>query len=193
VEANLMTTLTNAQRLSAVDPTTATGKTKDLLTAVHAALGLTPNMMRTMANSPVVLEGYLNFSAALGKGALRPALREQIALAVAEANECDYCLSAHSALGKMAGLKDDQIAESREAASADPRTDAALKFAAAVVAARGAVTDAQFAKVREAGFTEGEVAEILAHVALNVFTNYFNKAARTLVDFPKVEAARKAA
>ena len=188
-----MTTLTNSQRLSAVDPTTATGKTKDLLTAVHAALGLTPNMMRTMANSPVVLEGYLNFSAALGKGALSPALREQPALAVAEANECDYCLSAHSALGQMAGLKSDQIAESRGTASTDPKTDAALKFAVSVVAAKGAGSDAQYAKVREGGFTGGEGDEILAPVDLNVFTNYFNKAARTVVDFPKVEAARKAA
>lgn len=188
-----MTSLTNSQRLCAVDPATATGKTKDLLGAVHSALGRTPNMMRTMANSPAVLEGYLNLNAALGKGALRPALREQIALAVAEANACDYCLSAHRVFGQMAGLTSDQIADSRHAASADPKADAALKFAVAVVATKGAVTDAHFATVREAGLTEEEIAEILAHVALNVFTNYFNKAARTVVDFPMVEAGRKAA
>jgi uncharacterized peroxidase-related enzyme len=176
-----------------VNPDTATGKAKDLLKGVKAKLGLTPNMMRTMANSPAVLEGYLNLSGALGGGALPAGLREQIALAVAETNGCDYCLSAHSALGQMAGLKADQISASREAASVDPRADAALKFAVAVVESRGAVTDAQFAKVREAGFNEGEVAEILAHVALNVFTNYFNKAALTVVDFPRVESARKAA
>ena len=187
-----MTSNPTSPRLTAIDPATATGKAKDLLTAVHATLGITPNMMRTMANSPAVLDGYLSFGAALNKGALRPGLREQIALAVAEANACDYCLSAHSALGQMAGLKADQISAGRDAESTDPKADAALKFAVAVVAAKGAVTDAQFAKVRAAGFTEGEVAEILAHVAINVFTNYFNKAALTVVDFPKVEA-RKAA
>lgn len=188
-----MTNSSNSPRLGAVNPETATGKAKDLLNGVKAKLGLTPNMMRTMANSPAVLEGYLHFSGALSGGALPAGLREQIALAVAEANGCDYCLSAHSALGQMAGLKADQISASRQAVSVDPRVDAALKFAVAVVASRGAVSDEQFAKVRAAGFTEGEVAEVLAHVALNVFTNYFNKAALTVVDFPKVESARKAA
>lgn len=187
-----MTSLNNVPRLTAVDPATATGKAKDLLAAVQASLGLTPNMMRTMANSPAVLDGYLAFGAALGKGALRPGLREQIALAVAEANSCDYCLSAHSALGQMAGLKADQISSSRAAVSADPKTDAALKFAVAVVAAKGTLTESQFNEVRDAGFTDGEVAEILAHVAINVFTNYFNKAALTVIDFPKVEARQAA-
>jgi alkylhydroperoxidase family enzyme len=92
----------------------------------------------------------------------------------------------------MAGLKADQIAASRQAASVDPRADATLKFAVAVVADRGAVSDEQFAKVRAAGLTEGEVAEILAHVALNVFTNYLNEAALTVVDFPRVDSAGKA-
>lgn len=146
-----------------------------------------------MANSAAVLDGYLAFSGALGHGALPAALREQIALAVAEANSCDYCLSAHSALGQMAGLKADQIRGSRQASSDDPKIDAALKFAVAVVLSKGALTDAQFARVIDAGFSEGEVAEILAHVALNVFTNYFNKAALTVVDFPKVESVAKAA
>ncbi len=91
-------------RLNAVDPARATGKAKDFLDAVKAKLGLTPNMMRTMAGSPAVLEGYLSFGTALGGGSLPPGLREQIALAVAEANRCDYCLSAHTALGRLAGL-----------------------------------------------------------------------------------------
>ena len=92
----------------------------------------------------------------------------------------------------MAGLKADQISSSRAAVSADPKTDAALKFAVAVVAAKGTLTESQFNAVRDAGFTDGEVAEILAHVAINVFTNYFNKAALTVVDFPKVEARQAA-
>lgn len=184
---------THSPRLTAVNPDQTTGKAKDLLSAVKAKLGMAPNMMRTMANSPAVLEGYLNFNAALGGGFLAPSLREQIAIAVAEANGCDYCLSAHHTLGKMAGLKPEQLSQSRDAIASDPKADAALKFAVAVVASRGAVNDAQFAKVREAGFSEGEVAEILAHVAINVFTNYFNKAALTVVDFEKVEARRRAA
>jgi uncharacterized peroxidase-related enzyme len=179
--------------LTAVNPDQTTGKAKDLLSAVKAKLGMAPNMMRTMANSPAVLEGYLNFNAALGGGELPTGLREQIALAVAEANSCEYCLSAHTALGKMAGLKPEQVSQSRDAAASDPKADAALKFAVSVVNSRGAVTDAEFSKVRAAGFSEGEVAEILAHVAINVFTNYFNKAALTVVDFPKVEARRQAA
>jgi uncharacterized peroxidase-related enzyme len=180
-------------RLNAIDPALATGKAKELLDAVKAKLGLTPNMMRTMAGSPAVLEGYLSFGAALGGGSLPARLREQIALAVAEANGCDYCLSAHSALGRLAGLKDDEIARSREAASSDPRAQAALAFAAAVVAGRGTVDDEAFAEIRRAGFTDGEIAEILANVAINVFTNYFNKAAETAIDFPRVEAMRKTA
>lgn len=180
-------------RLNAVDPARATGKAKDLLDAVKAKLGLTPNMMRTMASSPAVLEGYLGFGAALGGGSLPARLREQIALAVAEANGCDYCLAAHSALGRMVGLKDEEIAKSREGISTDPQADAALKFAAAVVAGKGNVSDEEFAQVRGAGFTDGEIAEILASVAINVFTNYFNKTAGTAIDFPRVEAARKSA
>lgn len=187
-----MTSKMNAPRLTAVDPETATGKTQTLLTSVKAALGLTPNMMRTMANSPAVLEGYLQFNAALGKGALRAGLREEIALAVAEANSCDYCLSAHSTLGQLAGLNENQIEASREAKSSDPKEDAALKFAVAVVKSRGSVSDAEFARVRAAGFGDGEIAEILAHVAINVFTNYFNKTALTVVDFPRVEAKKAA-
>ncbi len=188
-----MNPLTSSPRLPAVDPATATGKAKELLNAVHQSLGITPNMMRTMANSPAVLDGYLSLSAALAKGSLRPGLREQIALAVAEANACDYCLSAHSTLGRMAGLGPDQISASRQAASTDPKAAAALRFATEVVAVRGAVTNTQFEAVRSAGFNDGEIAEILVHVALNVFTNYFNKAALTVIDFPNVPSARQAA
>ena len=180
-------------RLSAVDPARATGKAKDLLDAVKAKLGLTPNMMRTMVGSPAVLEGYLSFGTAVAGGLLPAPLREQIALAVAEANGCDYCLSAHTALGRLAGLKDEEIAKSREGASADPRAEAALRFAVAVVAGKGEVSDAESARVRGTGFTDGQIAEILGHVAVNVFTNYFNKAAETVIDFPRVEAARKTA
>lgn len=174
-------------RLAALDPTEATGKVKDLLDGVQATLGVTPNLMRTMANSPAALEAYLGFNTALARGRLGAKLREQIALAVAEANGCEYCLSAHSAIGKKVGLLEGDLLTSRQWMSPDPKVDAALKFAQAIVSRRGQVTDEDLRRVRNAGYGDAEIAEIIAHVALNVFTNYFNLVAETTVDFPRVE------
>jgi len=179
-------------RLTALDPAQATGKAKELLDGVQASLGLTPNLMRTMAQSPAVLEGYLSLSGALGHGTLPAKVREQISLAVGEANHCQYCVSAHTAIGKMVGLNADDILSSRNAQGSDPKATAALTFAHLLVQNRGEATDAEISAVRAAGYTEGEVAEIVANVALNLFTNYFNHVARTEVDFPKVELLAKA-
>jgi uncharacterized peroxidase-related enzyme len=173
-------------RLNPVDKGTATGKTKDLLDQVEKKLGFVPNMLRTMAVSPAVLEGYLGLSGALAGGALSPKLREQIALAVAEANGCQYCVSAHTAIGKRLGVTSAELEASRDGASSDPKLEAALGFARALIERRGDVTDADIAKVREAGWSDAEVSEIVAHVALNVFTNYFNMTANTEIDFPKI-------
>jgi uncharacterized peroxidase-related enzyme len=158
--------------------------------AIEQHLGVVPNMMRTMAQSPRALEGYLALSGALSRGLLPAALQEQIALAVAEANACNYCLSAHSALGRRAGLSDDELVSSREGQAADPKANAALRFAVAVLERRGGVGDQEFARVRDAGFSDGEIAEIITHVALNVLTNYFNRAADTEIDFPLVTAGQ---
>jgi uncharacterized peroxidase-related enzyme len=158
--------------------------------AIEKQLGVVPNMMRTMAQSPRVLEGYLALSGALRRGLLPATLQEQIALAVAEANACNYCLSAHTALGRRAGLSDEQLAASREGRAADATAEAALQFALAVLRHRGGVSDEELAHVRAAGFSDGEIAEIIAHVALNVLTNYFNRAADTEIDFPMVAAAQ---
>ena len=158
--------------------------------AIQKQLGVVPNMMRTMAQSPRVLEGYLALSGALSRGLLPATLQEQIALAVAEANACNYCLSAHTALGRRAGLSDDQLAASREGRAADTQVHAALQFALAVLQRRGDVSDEELAHVRAAGVSDAEIAEIIAHVALNVFTNYFNRAADTEIDFPRVAAAQ---
>lgn len=173
-------------RLTAIDPTTATGKAKELLDGVKAKIGMVPNLMRTYANSPAALEAYLNFSGALGNGLLPAKLREQIALAVADANACEYCLSAHTALGKMVGLQENEIAASRQAHSSDAKIEAALQFAHQLVVKRGEVSDSEVQAVRDAGYSDGEITEIVAHVALNIFTNYFNHVAQTVVDFPKV-------
>jgi len=172
------------QRLPAINPTGATGRAKSLLDAVQAKLGVTPNMASTMANSPAVLDAYLGFSGGLAKGELSTQLREQIALVVAETNACEYCLAAHSALGKSVGLAQTAILESRRGEDDDPRTAAALSFSVRVVRERGRVTDEDVAALRHAGYGDGEIAEIVANVALNVFTNYFNHVAGTEVDFP---------
>lgn len=175
-------------RLNAIDPTHATGKAKTLLEGVQKALGITPNLMRTFANAPAALEGYLAFNGALSGGVLKSKLREQLAITVAEANGCDYCLSAHTAIGNGVGLSPDELERARSGDSIDRRTEAALQFAEQVLEARGAVSDDELAAVRAAGYSDGEVAEIVGHVALNVFTNYFNRLAQTEVDFPRVAA-----
>ncbi len=175
------------QRLQAIDPETATGPAKQLLDGVQKKLGFTPNIMRTMANSPAVLQGYLNFSNALGKGSLSPKLREQIALVVAQDNQCEYCLAAHSAIGRTVGLSEEAIRDSRRGESPDGKEAAILEFASTLVVNRGWVTDEEIAKLHKAGVTEGETAEIIANVGLTLFTNYFNHVAQTEIDFPVVE------
>jgi uncharacterized peroxidase-related enzyme len=179
-------------RLPAIQTETATGKAKELLEAVQAKLKITPNMTRVMANSPAVLQGYLSFSGALAAGALDPKLREQIALEVGEQNSCQYCVSAHTAIGKMTGLSDSEIEAARDARSALPKNTAALAFARQIVAKQGRPSDADLEAVRRAGFNDGEIAEIIAHVALNVFTNYFNNSAQVEVDFPKIALRQSA-
>jgi len=173
-------------RLNTVEPSTASGKAKGLLDAVKAQLGIVPNMTRVMVNSPAVLEAYLNFNGALASGLLDAKLREQIALVTAQQNHCDYCLSAHTAIGKMVGLTAEQISVSRKGHAASEKVTAALTFAKRILDTKGQVTEQDLASVREAGYLDGEIAEIIAHVALNVFTNYFNIATEVDIDFPKV-------
>lgn len=174
-------------RIQPVKHEEATGKVKELLDAVNAKLGVTPNMMKTMAQSPAVLEAYLNFNGALGGGKLDARLREQIALISAEINNCGYCASAHTAIGKMVGLSGEAILAARRGRSPEPRIDAALRFARTVIINRGQVSEADVKAVKDSGFSDGEVGEIVANVALNIFTNYFNEIAETEIDFPKVE------
>ncbi len=171
-------------RLPTIQPDAATGRPKELLDAVKHKLGFVPNMTRAMANSPATLDGYLQLSGALAKGTLPAKVREQLSLTVAEANGCDYCLAAHSAGGKAVGLTADQVRDARQATAVDTKTAALLGFARKVLDARGRVADADLAAVRAAGWDDGAVAEVVAHVALNAFTNYFNNLAGTDLDFP---------
>lgn len=169
-------------RIPLIDPATATGRAGDLLAAVKAKMGAVPNLTRVMAHAPAVLDGYLGLSGALAGGVLPAAVREQLALGVGEANGCDYCVSAHSYLGKKAGLSADAVRDARRGTG-----DPLLAFARAVLDSRGQVTDADLAAVRAAGYGDAEIAEAVAHVALNVLTNFLNNVARTPIDFPKAE------
>jgi uncharacterized peroxidase-related enzyme len=175
-------------RINPVKQENANPKALEILTAVHKALGIVPNMVATMAQSPAVASAYVGFSHALSQGSLSAKSRERLALVVAEKNSCDYCLAAHTFLGGKAGLSEDDVLNARRGTSDEPRVAAALAFATRLVDQRGQVTDADVAAVRQAGFSEGEIAEIIANVALNIFTNYFNIAAGTEIDFPRAPA-----
>ncbi len=168
---------------------TSPAAAQPLLQAVKKQLGVVPNLFRLVGNSPAALEGYLGLNGALAKGALEAPTRERIALAVAEVNGCDYCLSAHSYLGKnLAKLTDAEIAANRNGGSSDSKADAAVRFAVKLVNARGHVSDADIKAVKDAGYTDGQVIEIVLHVALNTLTNYVNEVAKTEIDFPVVKA-----
>jgi uncharacterized peroxidase-related enzyme len=173
------------QRINAIDPQAATGTAKTLLDGVHRKLGFVPNLMRTLAVSPATLDAYLSFGDRLGHGILSPKLREQLAVTVAYSNSCQYCLAAHTAIGGMLGLTPSQLEAAYTADSTDPQIAAALHFAQQLVQNQGHASDEEVAKVRQAGYGDAEIAEIVGHVALNVFTNYFNTVAQTDVDFPK--------
>lgn len=171
----------------------APAASRPLLEAVKKQLGVAPNLFRLVANSPAALEGYVGLLGALGKGTLPAATHERIALGVAEFNGCDYCLSAHTYLGKnVAKLDEAEMAANRDARSGDAKADAALRFARTVLQKRGHVSDADVQHVKSAGYTDADIVEIVQHVALNVWTNYVNSVAQTAIDFPVVTARRAA-
>lgn len=181
----------NRIHIPAADQTPAASR--PLLDAVNKQLGVVPNLMKVLGNSPAALGGYLSLSAALGKGTLGAKTGERIALAIAEINGCGYCLAAHTYLGKnVAKLDDAEIAANRNGTSSDAKADAAIRFAANVAQARGHVSDADVQTVKSAGYSDAEVMEIVAHVALNTLTNYVNEVAQTQIDFPAVDLRRAA-
>ncbi|MDI1263137.1 MAG: carboxymuconolactone decarboxylase family protein [bacterium] len=168
---------------------TSPAASQPLLQAVKKQIGSVPNLFRVVGNSPAALEGYLSLSGALAKGTLAAPTRERIALAVAEINGCDYCLSAHAYFGKnLAKLSDAEIAANRDGHSTDAKADAAVGFAARLVNARGHVSDADIKAVKDAGYDDAQVIEIVLHVALNTLTNYVNEVAKTAIDFPAISA-----
>lgn len=180
-------------RINPIIHAESTGKAKELLDGVNKKFGFVPNMLATMANAPAVLQAYLNFSDALAHGTLSAKVREQIAIAVAEANTCDYCASAHRAIGKMVGLPDSELDAGRKGASQDARVDTILKLAQRVVLSKGRLTNDEVAKARAAGLTDAELEEIVANVVLNILTNYLNHLMDPQIDFPQVVRTGEAA
>ena len=171
-------------RLNAVNPDSAEGKAKELMDDVKQKMGMVPNIFRIMANAPAVLQAYLGFSGALKEGVLPAELREQIALAVSELNSCEYCLAAHTAIGKMVGLSDEEIINSRRGIASDAKAEAAITFSRQAVEKRGWMSDEDVSALRNAGYGDAEIVEIVANIAVNLFTNTFNHVAGTDVDFP---------
>ena len=175
--------------LPLIQPEDASGETADLLAATQQALGITPNLVKALANSPAVLRAYLGFSGALRGGSLPAAVHEQLGLLVAQEAGCDYCLSAHTYIGtKLAGLSQPEAAQAREGRSGQRLAAVALGFAAALLRGQGHVTDAELCAARD-GLSDSQLAEVAAHVALGIFTSYFANAARVPVDWPLVRHA----
>ena len=174
-------------RIRPIDPEKAGRSVQRMLDDVQNEWGTIPNVFRTLAVSPATLAGYLGLSKSLSGGSLSAELRELIAVTVAEANWCDYSLAAHCAVGGTIGLSQEAIKDARRGTSPDRKLDAALRFVRHVVEKRGWVDDADVARIKEAGYRDQEIVEILAHVAMSVLTNYVNHVAKTEIDFPRVE------
>ena len=179
-------------RVAVIDPKTATGEAGQLLAAVQSGLGMVPNFIRVLANSPAALSAFLGLHGIAGAGFLDPLTRERIALAVAEQNACQYCVSAHTAIGRKAGLDTEEMLANRKGRSSDAKADAALAFTRALVEHTGQVSTAEFEAVRAAGHSDGEIVEIITHVAMNIFTNLLGKATQVEIDFPRIDLAKAA-
>ena len=164
-------------------------KSQELLTAVKKKLGKTPNIFTTMAHSSATLGFYLSASESIASSKLNAALREQIALTVAGLNSCDYCASAHTFIGKMHKIAENELAQNLKGESQDAKVQAALDFVTKIVQERGHVSDADLKAVRNAGYDDSEIVDIIAVTSINIFTNYFNHIAGTEVDFPLVKAS----
>jgi uncharacterized peroxidase-related enzyme len=173
-------------RIPAVDPATASGEDKTLLDAVQAKLGMTPNFLRVLANSPAALRAFLGLHGIAEQGSLDPRTHERIALALAEQNGCEYCLSAHPAIGRRIGLTGAEMEANRRGTSHNARAAAAVAFARALVEHKGEVTNAEIEAVRQAGYDDAAIVEIIVHVGMNLLTNILGKASRVEIDFPKV-------
>ena len=173
-------------RILTIENEIANPEQKELLEAIQSQLGGVPNFLRIFANSPTALRAFLGFYGVANEGSLDLKTRERIALALAQQNSCEYCVSAHTAFGKKAGLTSDEIAMNREGSSQDAKAAIAVKLAKSLAEHTGDVTTAELLEARNAGFTDADIVEIISHVGLNILTNMIGKASQVDIDFPKV-------
>lgn len=173
-------------RINTLTIETAPAASKPLLEGVNKKMGKVPNLFATLAHSPAALQTYFNLKDALAKGSLGDKIGESIALAIATKASCDYCANAHYTIGGMVGLGEDERAKNLQGKSGDPKTQAAIDLALAIIEKRGFVDDSDLSSFKSAGFTDSDVLEILSIVTLNTFTNYANHIAQTVGDFPKI-------
>ena len=169
-------------RINLVTNESANAEQKALLDAIQSQLGMVPNFLKVFANSPDALKAFLGLHGIANAGSLDPQTRERIALALAQQNSCEYCLSAHSAIGRNA-----EIAANRAGTSQDAKAAVAVKFARSLVEHTGEVTTAELLEMRNAGYSEADIVEVITHVGMNILTNILGKAGRVDIDFPKVE------
>ena len=174
-------------RIKIVTNEAANSEQKALFDAIQGKLGMVPNFLRILGNSPVALNAFLGLYGVAGAGSLDPLTRERIALAVAEQNACQYCVSAHTAIGANAGLSGAEMQANRAGTSQDAKAAAAVKFARALVEHKGGVSTEEITEVRNAGYSDADLAEIIMHVGMNLITNIVGKASRVEIDFPQVK------
>ena len=174
-------------RITVIDNANANSEQKELLDAIQSQLGMVPNFLKVFANSPAALRAFLGLHGIASEGSLDAPTRERIALALAQQNACEYCVSAHTAIGRKAGLNGAEIEANRAGTSQDSKAAAAVKFAKALAEHNGEVTTAEILEVRNAGYGESDIVEIITHVGLNVLSNIIGKASQVEIDFPKVE------
>jgi uncharacterized peroxidase-related enzyme len=174
-------------RITVITNETANAEQQALLDAIQAKLGMVPNFLKILANSPAALRAFLGLHGIANEGSLTPQTRERIALAVAQQNSCEYCVSAHTAIGRKAGLTNAEIAANRAGTSQEDKAAVAVKFARALVENSGEVTTADITEARDAGYSDAEIVEIITHVGMNILTNMIGKASRVEIDFPKVD------
>jgi uncharacterized peroxidase-related enzyme len=179
-------------RINVVTNDTANAEQRTLLNAIQAQLGMVPNFLKVLANSPVALKAFLGLHGVANEGSLDPQTRERIALALAEQNSCEYCASAHTAIGRKAGLTRAEMESNRAGSSQDAKAAIAVKFARSLVEHKGEVTTAEIMEVRNAGYSDADIVEIITHVGMNILTNILGKASRVEIDFPRVELKRVA-
>ncbi|MGW4171347.1 carboxymuconolactone decarboxylase family protein [Streptomyces chartreusis] len=177
--------------LTPIKPADAVGEVADLYAQMKKTIGVIPNMTQYMASNPAVLKAWMALSGALNEGTLPLAVRERLALSSAEYNRCTYCLSAHNFLAKnVAKIDEAEISLARDAASSDPHTDAILKLSDAIARGRGSVAEEDIKEARDAGVTDGQIAEVIANLALNTLTNYFNRFNDTPNEYPELVTPR---